>query len=86
MLHQKNKIKLACYREGIRKARLKVKQVRKTHFLKAKNKLIPKNHDQVASKRPRGQTVSADAKQVYLNVYDYFRNQQNLEVNEVNPT
>ena len=83
-LHQKNKIFVACYRAGVRKRLLKVNTVRESHFAKAKNRVIPKNHRSVAVKRPKGKPVSAGEKQIMLNVYDYFRNKKNMAVKEVN--
>ena len=83
LLHQSNKIRVACYRAGLKKKIFKVKKVRENHFMKAKNRLIPKNHASVAATRVRGQTISADSKQIYLNVYEFFRG-QGMGINEVN--
>ena len=82
ILHQKNKILASCYRAGVRKNLLKVKAVRESHFAKAKNRVIPKNHGSVAAKRPQGTPLSAGEKQIMLNVYEFFR--KKMDVNEVN--
>ena len=74
-LHQKNKIKVGCYRAGLKKKIWGVKAARASHFEKVKGRVIPKLHGSVAAKRPHGQNISAGEKQIILNVYDYFCNQ-----------
>ena len=82
-LHQKNKIRPGCYRAGVSRKLTGVRAARTLHFDKCKGRVLPKTHVSLASKRRRGQNLTAGEKAIYLNVYDYFckNSSSNREVN-----
>ena len=73
-MHQKNKIRVGCYRAGIARKISGVKAARAFHFEKcsAKGRVLSQNPNSLASSLRRGRNITASEKQIYLNVYSYF--------------
>ena len=82
LLHQKNKIRVGCYRAGRKKQIMKINSEREKHFKICKKRVLPKVI-RVAAIRPTGQPLSAAEKQIHLNVFDYFLNQKKLPRHQV---
>ena len=81
--------KIGCKRAGIKRRRLKVKNARKGHFKKAKSKILGRLKKEekllwIAEKRKPGSNISADAKQMICNVFNYFHHDEDLPKAEVN--
>ena len=81
--HLKNKIKVGCRRAGVKQELIREKASRERHFDKADSKPLPSALPSMASKRRQGTNISPDAKQIYVNVFDYFHNEEKLSKDEV---